>query len=94
MVTSYNIKLIEHHSRDRTADIYQVKIVLRQREGQTSLDELSLIPSPKQMDDWDILGKLLDLQRHTMEQELERTGPRPGHNTPLSIYQSQGSDPS
>ncbi|EPE30199.1 hypothetical protein GLAREA_12922 [Glarea lozoyensis ATCC 20868] len=89
MVTSYNIKLIEHRSGSRAADMYQVKTVLKKREGQTSLDELSEIPSPKQMDDWDIFGKLIHLQRQTMKQEFRQTGSRPGYNTPLTIHQSQ-----
>jgi hypothetical protein len=83
-VDSYSIKLVKHHTRVKEADMYHLKICLKKNQGEISPYELAHIPSPKQIDDWKILGKLLATQAHTVKEELQQKGPRPGYNTPLA----------
>jgi hypothetical protein len=83
-VDSYNIKLIKHQMRRKEADIYQLKICLKRHQDEVPPEELAHIPTPKQMDDWEIFCKLLALQAYTVKEDREQTGPGPGYNTPLA----------
>jgi hypothetical protein len=83
-VDSYSIKLIKHQTRRKEADMYQLKICLKRHEGEIPPEELAHIPSPKQIDDWEIFCKLLALQAYTLKEDREQTGSGPGYNTPLA----------
>lgn len=47
------------HKWDVTNRIYRVRVILERVEGQVPIEELSLTPTPAQLDDWELYHKVM-----------------------------------